>query len=232
METKVKGYASSTAPWRRGAPWYLVIAEGVALLAVGIYSLIAPESAQKTVFAVFGLILAGNGLSGAFSAFKDEPSKRTAYHGFRGGIGLSLGLLALVARFSDSFTGDTARLILAFGYLLVGIVSLVALVVARADRKFPLASLAVNMALIVIALVFFTGSSGDSSRITLIGWISIVVGLLLLAFGYYLKTKPAAAAGEGSATSPSSSRVETKVVEVAPVVDAPTDPSTGTDLPG
>lgn len=221
MEKRVKGYVSATVPWRRGAPWYLVIAEGIALLAVGLYALVAPDSAQKTVFAIFGLILAGNGLSGTFTAFKEEPSKRSPYHAFRGGIGLSLGMLALVARFSDSFTGDTARLILAFGYLLVGIVSLIALVIARGSGKFPLPSLAVNLALIIISLVFFTGSSDDSSRITMIGLITVAVGLLLLAFGYYLKTKAATEADQPPIDQ-SAADVESQVIEIPQMIDEPT----------
>jgi uncharacterized membrane protein HdeD (DUF308 family) len=235
MDTSsIKEYASSTAPWKRNAPWWLVLAEGAILVAVGIYSLAAPDSARETIFAVFGIFLAGNGLAAAIEAFRTEPSRRTSFNAFRGGIGLSLGFMALFGRFSDYFTADSARIILAFGYLLVGIVSLVALFIARKDAKFPIGTLAFNLALVVLGIVFFTGDSSNTSRIEMIGWIAIVVGLLLIALGFFLRQRAAEATVGSSVDTPTQTAGTVTVSETVspkPVEPARTDGNDSSPTP-
>ena len=206
VETKLKGYASASAPWRRGVPWWLVMVEGIALLVVGIYALAAPDNARETVFAIFGLLLAGSGLGAAVAAFRAEPTKRTSFNGFRGGIGLSLGGMALLARFIDEIGSDGARVILAVGFLMVGVVSLAAILVVREKGSFSPGGMIWNVVLIVIAIIFFTGSQDNNSRLTLIGWVAIVFGVLLCAFGALLRSRAMAetAAPEAPTVVPTS----------------------------
>jgi uncharacterized membrane protein HdeD (DUF308 family) len=187
MEAKAMNFASSSAPWRKGASWILVIIEGGVLAALGLYALLAPDGARETVFAVFGALLLVNGAGAALTAFRSDPSKSTSYLAFRGGIGVACGLLALIARFTDVFTSESARVILGSGFLIVGIIGLAHQFLVRDSQGFRLGTLAWNLALIVFSILLFTGSEDNDSRFTLLGWILITMGALLLAFGYYLK---------------------------------------------
>ena len=204
MQAKAMNFASSSAPWRKGASWGLVIAEGAVLAAVGLYALLAPENARETVFAVFGALLAVNGAGAAMTAFRSEPSRSTSFLAFRGGIGLACGILALIARFTDAFSSDSARVILGSGFLIVGVVALAHQFLVRDEVGFRLGTLAWNVVIILFAILLFTGSDDDDSRLTLLGWALIILGALLAAFGYYLKTRLST---EGGAPSPAGESV-------------------------
>jgi hypothetical protein len=58
--------------------------------------------------------------------------------------------------------------------------------------------------LIVIAILFFTGSEDDGSRLTLLGWSATIFGVLLCAFAAYLRSKAMAPAGAVSAPTAAS----------------------------
>jgi uncharacterized membrane protein HdeD (DUF308 family) len=159
---------------------------------------------------VFGALLAINGFGAAMTAFRSEPSRSTSFLAFRGGIGLACGVLALIARFTDAFSSDSARVILGSGFLIVGIVGLAHQFLLRDEQGFRLGTLAWNLVIILFAILLFTGSDDDDSRLTLLGWALMILGVLLAAFGYYLKTR--ADAESGSATPTADSTVSTQSV--------------------
>jgi hypothetical protein len=46
LDEQARQLASANLPWRRGLGWPVVAIEGVVLLAIGIYILVAPDSAR------------------------------------------------------------------------------------------------------------------------------------------------------------------------------------------
>jgi uncharacterized membrane protein HdeD (DUF308 family) len=199
METKAKEFAALNVPWRRGVGWPVVLIQGLALLAVGIYALTATTSARATVFAIFGAILLVNGLGAVLAAFRQPPARGTAYRALRGGVAITTGALALASRFVDTLDKEDARIILGFGFVAVGLIGLAALFMAREQARFPVGSLVWQLVLVALGITVWTGSEDSSSRLDLVGWIAIVLGALLVALAALIQQGKVPSADDGAA---------------------------------
>jgi len=210
------------------------LVEGAVLLALGIYTLTATDSARETVFAVFGILLTVNGVAGALRAVTDPPNESTGYHALRAGIALSTGVLALIARFTDLIDAGGARLILAVGFIAVGLIGVATLFFGRREARFPLANLAWQAAFIILGLAVLTGSETDDTRFKTFGWITIVAGGLLIALAFYLRrsatdqTQPSLPSGSDSSSEVESSPLVTPASDVAETTSSSATSDLGT----
>jgi uncharacterized membrane protein HdeD (DUF308 family) len=175
----------STAPWRRGIPWPVVLIEGVAIAAIGIYML-ASDSASDVVRQLIAAILLVNGLLEIVAGFKAEDSAGARYRVLRGTIGATVGAIITLEPFWDFLTNAAARWILGLGFLAFALLGFAVLVKTREQGGIRLGAAIMNLAFLVLAILFFTGNESDNSRITLLGTVAIVLGILLVLYALYL----------------------------------------------
>jgi uncharacterized membrane protein HdeD (DUF308 family) len=185
MTEQAKAMVLSTAPWRREIPWPVVGIEGVAIACIGIYMLIG-DNAADVVRQLIAVILLVNGLLEIVGGFKAEDSAGARYRILRGTIGATVGTIVSLEPFWDFLTDPAARWILGLGFLAFAFLGFALLVITREQGGMRLGAAITNLIFLVLAILFFTGSEDNDTRITLLGTVAIVLGALLVLYAVYL----------------------------------------------
>jgi uncharacterized membrane protein HdeD (DUF308 family) len=206
MTEQTKAMVSSSAPWRRGVPWPVVGIEGIAITAIGIYML-ASDSASDVVRQLIAAILLVNGLLDIVGGFKAEDSLGARYRVMRGTIGATVGAIITLEPFWDFLTNSAARWILGLGFLAFAILGFALLVITREQGGLRLGAAITNLIFLVLAILFFTGDEADDTRITLLGTVAIILGVLLVLYAVYLRRS-----AETAAVGPADSKASTGTV--------------------
>jgi uncharacterized membrane protein HdeD (DUF308 family) len=197
MSQQLKAMMRQGTPWRRGIPWWLVIAEGVVAVAAGIAMLVQPQETASLIVIVFVGYLLVNGLLRIYAGIKTQSRGE----GFRpmtlvsGGIGLVVGLLVITQPLPQYLDTAGAITILATGLLLIGIIGLYDAIAARSGRWG--AMLASGLHILLGVLLLYARS--DPSVTNWLGITALVIGALLVAYGLILHrsaSRPAKAARE------------------------------------
>lgn len=209
--------AAEVAPWRKGIPWYLVVIEGVIALAIGLYFVFDTDAAQSTIRRLIALaliVISAVDIWNGFAANRD-PVRRdpmTPFRLVRGGIGVTVGIIAVSATRWGWMTEEHIREALGFGLLAYGLIGIIGILASWSTRQISAANLAGDIFSLALGIVLIYNdqeqvSGADATRY--LGYAAIVGGVVLLAYGYYLyrdraevaMTGTPAPAGETSLTS-------------------------------
>lgn len=184
MEEQARQLAVQNLPWRRGVPWLVLAIEGIILLAVGIFVLVLPDMARDLIRQLLAALLLILSVVRIYGGFRNAALLESPYHILGGGIGAATGVIVLLEPYITGLEPNAARVILALGWLAYGIIELAETIMVRGDQGVRIGGLIVGALGLVVGLVLFTGDS-DDSRISLLGWIAVVGGLVILAYAYY-----------------------------------------------
>jgi uncharacterized membrane protein HdeD (DUF308 family) len=205
MTEQAKSIVLSSAPWRKGIPWPIVLLEGIGFAVLGIYMLSA-NSAQDVVRQLVAIILLVNGIIEILGGFRADDSGGARYRVLRGAIGATVGLIIALDPFFNYLDGNGARGILGLGFLAFAIVGLALLVITREESGIRIGAIVINLAFLVLGILFLTGDEEDSSRIDLLGTIAIILGVLLVLYALYLyRTTQSQASSTPTGTASSTS---------------------------
>jgi uncharacterized membrane protein HdeD (DUF308 family) len=197
MSQQLKAMMRQGAPWRRGIPWWLAVAEGVVPVAAGIAMLVRPQETASLIVVVFGGYLLVNGLLRIYAGIRTQSREE----GFRpmtlvsGGIGLGVGLLVIIQPLSQYIGMAGAIIILAIGLLLIGIIGLYGSIAARNGRWGAMFASSLHILLGVLLLY----AMNNPSVTNWLGITALVIGGLLVAYGvmlYRSASRPSEAARE------------------------------------
>lgn len=194
-ESRSQQLVNQGTPWKGDANWLIVGIEALALLGIGIFMLVDKSGASDIILQLIGVILLFMALSLGWESLRGAGALG-AYDAFRAGIGVAIGAIATSGWWSDTVENSAIRLILGWGLVAYGVLHLVGLIVNR--DKFRIAGLVIAALTLVLGIVLLTSRDGNyENRITLLGWISLVFGILLGAAAYWLyskdSTRPSAA---------------------------------------
>lgn len=194
-----KRMLQQAAPWRQGIAWGLVLIEGIVALGIGIYMLAQPATAQGIVRVLIGIIFLVSGVLRIYAGFRDtaRSNPMTPFRLLSGGVGLTVGLLVVLEPFTAFLTEDAARLILAFGLLVYGLIGLVGALLAR--KGGALAMTIISVLDIVFAILLFYNAKTHAVSIEVFGAIAIIFGLLLVGYALVLRGNRRGRATVGSA---------------------------------
>lgn len=182
-------------PLKSETSWQVILVEGLIALGIGLYALLAADSARRNIVLLVGLFLLLNGLVHAYGLLTQpttgDPMAR--FRLLRAGIGVVTGLLVVVNRFAEFMSLNAARFVLAIGLLGIGLVWLVGLIVVREDVERRLSGLVVAALLVIWGAFVLYLASMDTSSSRLIGWGALIVGAGLILFAVYRRSRAAAA---------------------------------------
>lgn len=193
-----KDLVVQNAPWKAGIAWEVVMAQGAGLAIAGLLLWLAPN-AGAFALQVLALTLLGSAGVSAWRLVRGRVApRRVAVVGFRAGVGVTTGLLAIMGTLLAGGT-DTNRValtvILGTGILLYGIASAVAPFVGREKgERFPVAGLLISIGAAVLGLwLVIQGSSGIEAvrgTFSAIGILLILAGAALCGYAFYLRSRP------------------------------------------
>jgi uncharacterized membrane protein HdeD (DUF308 family) len=182
IKSKMTEGAKQAAPWRKGIPWGIVLAEGIVLVAVGLFLLFAPATSQRILGYILAIVLAAIGgiqLVGALRA--KQEGQLGQLNTIRGAIGLGVGALIVVLLLLNAVSLQAARIILGLGAVAFGAIGLYLIYLTRGAgiRVAPAISNAFWVLFGVLLLVAAIGG-------TLLASISQAINVVLLLGGAFL----------------------------------------------
>jgi uncharacterized membrane protein HdeD (DUF308 family) len=171
------------APWRTGIPWWLPMVEGILALVLGAALVFWTEESKRVILWVIGGFLLLNSVIWIFSGFRAGGSRAQLV---RGGIGLIVGLLAVIQPFAEYMTVEAALMALAVGLVASGLIGLLDTFWHRvggwSSVIFAMLALAVG-GLLLYQMVT------DVFVLTWIGYIALGLGVLLMGYAFALYTR-------------------------------------------
>ncbi len=172
-------------PWRAGLPWWLVGIEGAIALVAGIYVLGASNATANLQLAIAVVLMAFSVMqfiAGLRDTSAIDPLSR--YRLIRGGIGVLAGFLVVIDRLQDYLSEDGCRIVLGLGFLGVGLTGLWGMWTHRAVRDDELRAYIADLILVLFGIALIVGAAITRDTTNAFGWLLVVAGVLLLAFGF------------------------------------------------
>ncbi len=199
LKTKATQGVKQAAPWRKGIPWGIVLAEGIVLVAVGLFLLFAPRQASRIVGQLLAIVLGVTGgiqLVGALRA--KQEGRLGELNTLRGALGLGAGALILLLILIDVLSFQAGQIILGLGSLAYGGIGLYLVYLTREDglRPWPIVANSLWVLLGALMLLGAMGGAAFSWAAQFINVLLLLGGALLVIWSFVLKgsKKPTAVA--------------------------------------
>lgn len=174
-------------PLRSDISWQLVLAQGIVALGIGVYALIATESARRNILFLIGVFLFLNGLIYAVGGIRkgSTAGSLASYQLVRAGIGIATGSIVVIDRVVDFMPINPTRVVAGIGLTGMGIMTLIGLVIIRERSLLRLGTVMSALLLVVWGAVTLYQTTNEANITEWIGWIAIVVGIALMARAWY-----------------------------------------------
>ncbi len=184
MEKK-ESLLQKSNPLRPDLRWEFVLVQGAAAVAIGLYALLAEESARRNIVFLIGVFLLVNGLGiaigGIRRAASDDPMSQ--FRLVRAGIGIATGVLVVINRFSSFMEVNSARVVAGIGLAGIGLVSLIGIITLIDRSEARLVSAGASLLLILWGAASIYQAIQDTNSSRLIGWAALIIGAALIALG-------------------------------------------------
>jgi uncharacterized membrane protein HdeD (DUF308 family) len=186
MSDQIKSAIAKSAPWRKGTPWWLILVEGVILLAIGIFMLVQPVEAAAAFVLLLGGFLLINSLLRLFHGLYKLPEGADArLLMMRGGVGLVTGILVVASPFFEQINLIAAGIILGVGLLLSGLIGLVNIFLMRSGQATTWGIVLADLVEVVLAVIVFYElniSRASESTLTILG-IAFILAIYAVLVG-------------------------------------------------
>jgi uncharacterized membrane protein HdeD (DUF308 family) len=182
MADRALSMAHDHAPWQPSTAWWVTGIEGIVLVLIGLSFLLAPAAAGGLLLQLIALALLAQSALQIAAALRAAPSQADPYAMLQAGVGTTVGLLVgLRGWLVPTLDISAARTILGLGLLAYAIVGLAGVFLHRDEAETVYGPVVTALLLIVLALVLLTsGESNALDRITWLGWIALIGGVVLL----------------------------------------------------
>ena len=189
IKSQVTQAAKGAVPWRKGIAWWVVLLEGLALLALGLYMFFAKPTTAVILGWVVALSLLASGalsLYLSFQATERTPVRQwTLIHGV---VGVAAGLLAILIQFVSP---GAALTVLGLGCLAYGGVGLYMLLDKNltAMRRLSFITTIFYLVLGVLIVLHALGVGTLATVLQLISLLLIAAGVILLFWALILRNE-------------------------------------------
>ncbi|HYJ13276.1 MAG TPA: hypothetical protein VEW66_06775 [Thermomicrobiales bacterium] len=186
-ESKTQMLINQGNPLKGEANWLIIGIEALVLIAIGLYMLIDKSGASDVILQLIGVVLLFMSLSLGWESLRGV-GLRGPFDAFRAGLGVAIGAIATSGWWSETIQNEAIRLILGWGLVAYGGLHLAGLLINR--DKMRIVGLVIAILTLVLGIVLLTSRDGNyESRVTLLGWISLVFGALLAGAACWLYLK-------------------------------------------
>jgi uncharacterized membrane protein HdeD (DUF308 family) len=186
---------AQNAPWSRSASWPVLLIQAIVLGIVGLFLILAPDTASHTVLEILGLLLFARALVVVYRIVRGQVAPdRVALSAFEAGVNGTVGLLVVIGALLVPPTNEATTalaVVLGVGFIMFGAVSILAALVRRQPGEdLPIARLLLSAAAVVVGiLLVVNGTRGfDSVRgsFVLLGWVLLAAGIALGAYAVFV----------------------------------------------
>lgn len=177
---------------KSGPRWWVPAVEGAVALAIGVYIIIVPADAPIIVRYVLAVALLALSALHIFEGFRFWNRPVSPWSTLAGGVGATTAICTLVIERAQvivaapEISAVVSRQVLAGGLIAFGVIGLMSLIFTIRSTGFKIASLIIDVLMIVLGVFLFLANRQDLDRTRLLGGIAAIGGAVLLAYGYYL----------------------------------------------
>jgi uncharacterized membrane protein HdeD (DUF308 family) len=192
MTERAMSVARDHAPWREGTAWWVTGIEGVVLLLLGLFLLLAPVAAAGLVIQLIALALLIESVLQIVGGLRGEGRALVAYSMLQAGVGATIGLLLVLrAWLVPALDLGTARTMLGLGLLVYAVIGVAGSFLGGERSGSWLGPVVNAVLLILLALLLLTSSEANGAdRLAFLGWIALIGGALLLVVAWRAYNRP------------------------------------------
>jgi uncharacterized membrane protein HdeD (DUF308 family) len=192
MTDRAMSVARDHAPWRKGTPWWVTGVQGVVLILVGLYLLLAPASAAGVMIQLIALALLIQSVLQIADGLRGEAHALVAYSMLQAGVGATIGLLLVLRSWLvPGLDLGTARTMLGLGLIVYALIGLAGTFLGGERNGSWLGPVVNAVLLIVLALLLLTSTAANGAdRLAFLGWIALIGGVLLVVAAWYAYNRP------------------------------------------
>lgn len=185
MSQQAKEVAGKAVPWRSGVAWWLILVEGIVLLALGSYMLIWSDDARKySGYLIAAFLFLTGGLQlfrGVRMRGKDKMAGTAMW---RGGAGVLTAVLLFVLRQLGVLTLESGNILLAAGLLLYGLMGLYLGLRIKTAGGRPWGSILTSLLVTILGGVLAYGVVSDTDIVQIVGGVAALFGVLLIIYSF------------------------------------------------
>ena len=172
-----KELLSRQAPWRQGVAWWIVLIQGLLLLALGLYILFRQGAAGIQAVQFLGIFLLVLSILGTIRGVRNRVApKALPYHMLAAGIGLATGAIISLNIWQEFMTPAASLVIISIGFMLYGLAGLLEWFLGGTEQRSWLA-LGISLVSLILGLAILW------SRLALAGTALWVTGLAATVAG-------------------------------------------------
>jgi uncharacterized membrane protein HdeD (DUF308 family) len=192
IKSKLSDGAKQAAPWRKGVPWWLVLIEGIGLLALGLYMFVAPVKSRVLLGEIIAIALGITGAVQLIAIVRSKERGTVATWGIvRGAVGLGVGLLILILLLLNANSIDLGRTILGLGSLAYGGIGLYILYLTH-EKGARLAAV-INSAFFIfvgaVMIIDLFGGNVFFAMTNVINFVLLLIGAFLVIWSLVLRNQ-------------------------------------------
>ena len=185
MADRAKSIVASYAPWRANANPWIVLLEGIVLLALGLFIVFMPGTARDVTRVLLGLLLLVMSVQQIAQAFRSPRDPFMPFQMLRGGVGATVGALVTMQPLFGSMSSQAAWIMLGLGLLVVGLIGLAGVLFTLSGDGVQIEAIITSALTIALGLILLF-SKGSASGTPMLGIAAALGGVGLLIYGLML----------------------------------------------
>lgn len=171
----------------QGINWVMAFVAGAIAIGFGIYLLTDPSNATALIVGIVSFALLLGSLIHLLQGLRRHANEFAARAAIlSGGVGVTVGSIVTLDLFYDYLDDQAARVILASGLIVYGVLGLAGMLVQRVEGTVVRTIVTCAFALGFAALLLVY-SQDDQLNTRWFGFALIITGLLLLGLGYFAR---------------------------------------------
>jgi uncharacterized membrane protein HdeD (DUF308 family) len=192
MSERAMWIAREHAPWRAETPWWVIGVQGIVLVAIGLYLLLAPASAGPLIIQLIALWVLIESVLHIVAGLRDSANGADPYTMLQAGIGVTIGLLLVLRDWLvPTLDVSSARTILGLGLLAYAGVGVAGALVTKDESESWLGPVVSAVLTVVLAVLLLTsGEDNAADRLAFLGWVALIGGALLLLLAWRSRSRP------------------------------------------
>jgi uncharacterized membrane protein HdeD (DUF308 family) len=192
MSERAMSIAREHAPWRAETPWWVIGVQGIVLVAIGLYLLLAPASAGPLIIQLIALWVLIESVLHIVAGLRDSANGTDPYTMLQAGIGVTIGLLLVLRDWLvPTLDVSSARTILGLGLLAYAGVGVAGALVTKDESESWLGPVVSAVLTVVLAVLLLTsGEDNAADRLAFLGWVGLIGGALLLLLAWRSRSRP------------------------------------------
>jgi uncharacterized membrane protein HdeD (DUF308 family) len=183
---QTKDVINRSNPLRKNLRWEWIALQAAIAIGIGLYALLAEDSARRNIVFAIGAFLLINGVGTALGGLKRAGTENTIveYRLIGAGMSIATGAIVVFNRIWDFQSLKADRVVLGIGLLGVGLIVLIGIAVLRDTGNINLQTVGFPLLLVIWGVASIYQASNDASSSRIIGWVALIIGLLLAGLAF------------------------------------------------